>query len=459
MAVGKRGISRVLIANRGEIALRAVRAARSLGLETVAVHSTADVASPHVWAADRAVCIGPPPSTQSYLQIPALLHVAQAHGCDAIYPGYGFLSERAGFAERCASEGLKFIGPSAEVIRTMGDKSEAKATAARFGVPLVPGSDGAFDDAASALAAAREIGFPLLLKARAGGGGRGMRVAPDLEAFPALFDQAAREAEAAFGDAGIYLERFFSAVRHIEVQVFGDMHGTVRQLGERDCTVQRRHQKLVEEGPSPVLRPEVRARILEAAEKLAKGVGYEGAGTVEFIYEPKSEEFFFIEMNTRIQVEHPVTEMLIGHDLVAEQFRVAMGEPLSVKLPAAGANGHAIEFRVNAEDWRENFRPEPGRLKRWRAPSGAGIRLDTFAYQSMDVQPFYDSMIAKLIVHAETREEAIAKARAAIRDFHVEGLRTTLDFHATLLGDPDFANGNIHTRWVEQAFLPRHGLK
>jgi acetyl-CoA carboxylase biotin carboxylase subunit len=445
----------VLIANRGEIALRAVRAARALGLEAVAVYSDADAASPHVFAANRAFRIGPGPSAKSYLNVPALLHLAKAAGCDAVYPGYGFLSERADFAKACAGESLIFVGPTVEVIRIMGDKAEAKATAARLGVPVVPGSEGAFTDARKAEAEAARIGFPLLLKARAGGGGRGMRIAPSHDGFGALFDQAAREAEAAFGDGAIYLERFFSAVRHIEVQVFGDAHGTVRAIGERDCTIQRRHQKLVEEGPSPVLAPATRARLLAAAEKLARGVGYLGAGTVEFIYDGASGEFFFIEMNTRIQVEHPVTEMLIGHDLVQEQFRVARGEPLAAALPAGSVCGHAIEFRINAEDWRNGFRPAPGTLKRWRPPAGTGIRIDSFAHDGAVIPPFYDSMLGKLIVHGPTRAAALAKARDALARFEVEGLATTLDFHRRLLEDEDFRANAVHTRWVENTFLGR----
>jgi acetyl-CoA carboxylase biotin carboxylase subunit len=448
-------LGRVLIANRGEIALRAIRVARALGLETVAVHSSADTASPHVWAADQAVCIGPPPAARSYLDISALLHVAKSTGCDGIYPGYGFLSERAEFAERCAGEGLTFIGPRPEVIRIMGDKAEARKTAARLGVPLVPGSEGAFTDAPAAERAAHAIGFPLLLKARAGGGGRGMRVVLESAQFAEQFGEATREAEAAFGDGAIYLERFFPVIRHIEVQVFGDRHGTVRHLGDRDCTVQRRHQKLIEEGPSPALSDEVRSRICGAAERLASGVGYQGAGTVEFIYEPASGAWHFIEMNTRIQVEHPVTEMLIGQDLVAEQFRVAGGERLAVRFPEGGARGHAIELRLNAEDWRKGFRPAPGRLKVWRPPAGSGIRVDTFAYDGLEVSPYYDSMLGKLIVHGATRAEALARAAVALASFHCEGVATTLDFHRAVLADEDFRRGDVHTRWVETAFLPR----
>jgi len=449
------GVTRVLIANRGEIALRAVRAARALGIESVAVHSTADRASPHVWAADRAVGIGPPPSTRSYLNMDSLLHVAQATGCDAVYPGYGFLSERAEFAQRCEDAGLTFIGPSPEVIREMGDKAKARQAAERLGLPLVPGSHSAFTDAAAAAREADRIGFPLLLKARAGGGGRGMRVAASADEFVDLFGQAAREAEAAFGDGAIYLERFFAAVRHIEVQIFGDHHGTVRHLGERDCTIQRRHQKLLEEGPSPVLKPPVREAICEAARKLAAGIGYIGAGTVEFIFDVASEQFYFIEMNTRIQVEHPVTELLIGYDLIQEQMRVARGEPLQVCVPAGGARGHAIEMRINAEDWRGGFRPSPGKLKRWRPPAGEGVRMDTFVYEGLDVPPYYDSMIGKLIIHGADRAQAIVRAKVALGAFEIDGVHTTRDFHAAVFDDDDFINGNVHTRWVEGSFMPR----
>jgi len=447
---------RILVANRGEIALRAVRAARMLGIETVAVHSSADRGAPHVFAADRAVCIGPPPSSKSYLVADSLLHVAKVTGADAIYPGYGFLSERASFAEACAKAGVNFIGPSPEVIRLMGDKSEAKSTAARLGVPLVPGSDSAFETADEAARSAAEIGFPVLLKARAGGGGRGMRVVDAPEKLVSLVEQAMREADSAFGDGAIYVERFLSKVRHVEVQVFGDRHGATCHLGERDCTIQRRHQKLVEEGPSVVLPPAVREEMCAAAVRLAAGIGYVGAGTVEFVFDAASGKHYFIEMNTRIQVEHPVTEMLTGMDLVLEQLRVARGEHLSVGGCGVAPSGHAIEFRINAEDWRRDFQPSPGRLTRWRPPSGAGVRVDTFAYEGMVVQPYYDSLLGKLIVHGETRAEALAIARRALTGLDVAGLPTTRDFHLALLDDPDFVAGNVHTRWVETAFLPRH---
>ncbi len=451
----QRPLNRVLIANRGEIALRAIRAARALEIETIAVYSTADAASPHIFAADRAICIGPPPPSKSYLDMAALLHVARATNADGIYPGYGFLSERAEFARACADNDLAFIGPSAEAIATMGDKAAAREAAQRLGIPLVPGSDGAFLEADARRKAAEKIGFPLLIKARAGGGGRGMRVCTEAAELSRLFEQATREAEAAFGDGAVYLERFFAAVRHIEVQIFADKHGTVRALGERDCTVQRRHQKLIEEGPSPALDARLRKEIQNAAVTLARGVGYVGAGTVEFIFDETTRQFFFIEMNTRIQVEHPVTEMITGTDLVAEQFRVARGEPLSVAMPATGPIGHAIEFRINAEDWRHTFRPGPGRLTRWRPPTGQGVRIDSFVYEGFDVPPYYDSMLAKLIVHGTTREEAMARARLALRGFQVEGLATTIPFFQAVLADADFPAGRVHTRWVETTFLPR----
>ncbi|MFT7576648.1 MAG: acetyl-CoA carboxylase biotin carboxylase subunit [Alphaproteobacteria bacterium] len=446
---------RVLIANRGEIAVRAIRSCRSLGLESIAVYSTADQSAPHAWLADQAFCIGPPLSRQSYLSMDALLHVARESKCQLVYPGYGFLAENAEFAERCSKEGLIFVGPSPENIQEMGDKACARVAAKKFGVPIVPGSPGTFTDAVEALAAADDIGFPLLLKASAGGGGRGMRVVEDRSQFSMLFNQASQEAREAFGNPAVYLERYFPAVRHIEVQIFGDAHGTVRHLGERDCTTQRRHQKLVEESPSPVLTDKERAGVLEAAVKLAAGVKYQGAGTVEFIFDEGSREFFFIEMNTRIQVEHPVTEMCIGHDLIIEQLRVAMGEGLSIPKESDWPGGHAIEFRINAEDPVHDFRPSPGRVHHWRPPQGAGIRVDSFVYKGIDIQPFYDSMIAKLIVHGADRESALERARSALDAFEIDGPATSRSFHRALIDDPDFVASKIHTRWVENTFLQR----
>jgi acetyl-CoA carboxylase biotin carboxylase subunit len=447
-------VKKVLIANRGEIALRAVRACNALDIRSVAVHSEPDATAPHVWAASEAVCIGPAQSTQSYLNADALLHVACATGCDAVYPGYGFLAENADFAERCAAEGLIFIGPDADTIRLMGDKAAARSTAQKHGVPVVQGSDGAVRETDDVAGLVAQIGFPVLIKASAGGGGRGMRIARSAEEFDALFAQASREAEQAFGDPAVYLERFVSNVRHIEVQVFGDGKGNAVHVGERDCTVQRRHQKLVEEAPSPVLTEAERARIHDSALRLTAGVNYRGAGTVEFIFDADTREFFFIEMNTRIQVEHPVSEMLTGADLVAEQFRIARGEAISVGPPAADC-GHAIEFRINAESFRHEFRPSPGRITRWEPPRGPGVRVDGFVATGSTVQPYYDSMLAKLIVHGTDRDHALARARAALAAFRVAGIETTIDLHRALARDPEFAASAIHTKWVEESFLPQ----
>jgi len=443
-------LRRVLVANRGEIALRIIHACRQAGLETVAVYSAADQTSRHVRAAERAVQIGPAQPEKSYLSANALLHVALACSCDAVHPGYGFLAENADFAERCANEGLIFIGPRPETIRLMGDKSAARKTAVELGIPVVPGSSEAFSDVDEARSAAMALGFPLLLKARAGGGGRGMRVVADAEALDGLFMQAAQEAAAAFGDGAIYLERFFPKVRHIEIQVFGDCQGNLRHLWERDCSLQRRHQKLIEEACSPVLDDDTRARLCATAVALGRAIGYIGAGTVEFLYDVERGQFYFIEMNTRIQVEHPVTEVLTGVDLVAEQLRVAAGEPLSfAEGQVPRPQGHAIEFRINAEDADKDFLPAPGRLRRWRPPSGEGVRLDSHAYEGYRVPPYYDSLIGKLIVHGRDRSEAMARAEAALSGFEVEGIATTIPFHLRILSHPDFIGSRIHTRWVE----------
>ncbi len=439
---------RVLIANRGEIALRALRTCRRLGLESVSVYSSADGNCPHRWAADHAVCIGPPPPKASYLNAAALLEVAAACRCDAVYPGYGFLAEDASFAARCAEAGLNFIGPSAEVIAQMGDKVAARRTAAALGIAVVPGSNEGFTAAADAAARATEIGFPLLLKASAGGGGRGMRIVAEAGCFAQLFAQASAEAAAAFGRPDLYLERFFPEIRHIEIQVFGDRHGNYAELGERDCSVQRRHQKLVEEAPSPVLDKATRRAMADAALTLVRALNYVNAGTVEFIYEVDSARFFFIEMNTRIQVEHPVTEMVTGNDLVAEQFRVAAGERLAL-APAGDDGPTAIEFRINAEDAEHDFRPSPGMLKRWRPPNGRDIRLDSHVYENYVVPPYYDSLLGKLIVTGRDRSAAIETAASALDRFDVSGVATTVKFHAELVRRPEFARAEIHTRWVE----------
>jgi acetyl-CoA carboxylase, biotin carboxylase subunit len=444
-----RPIKRVLIANRGEIALRAVRVCKRLGLDTVAVYSRADAASPHVWAADDAVCIGPPPATQSYLAAKSLIHVALEKGCDAVYPGYGFLAENAEFADLCAENGIKFVGPSADHIRMMGDKSKAREVAITYGVPVVPGSDAAYTTLADAQPKAADVGYPMLLKARAGGGGRGMRIVAKPEDFAPSFAEANREAEAAFGDGALYIERFFKSVRHIEVQVFGDGKGGAIAFDERDCSVQRRHQKLIEESPSPAVDEPLRARLKEAALLLTQGIKYEGAGTIEFIMDPSTNEFFFIEMNTRIQVEHTVTEMRIGKDLVEWQFDIAAGKLACLKDHDLPAQGHAIEFRINVEDWRNGFAPAPGRLNTWRFPKGDGIRLDSAAYEGQLISPFYDSMIAKLIVLGTDRADALAKSRKVLDNFEVGGVKTTIGFHRLLIDHDDFLSDRVHTRWIE----------
>lgn len=443
---------RVLIANRGEIALRAIRASRQLGLEGVAVYSSADANSPHRWAADEAVCIGPPAPSASYLNVGALIEVARSRGCDAVYPGYGFLSEDSEFARQCTEAGLTFIGPQAETIARMGDKVKARQTAASLGIPVVPGSNDGFTAATEAEAFANEVGFPLLLKASGGGGGRGMRVVSEASEFAAKFGQATAEAQAAFGNPSIYLERFFPQVRHIEIQVFGDSHGNFVHLGERDCSVQRRHQKLIEEAPSPVIDQATRREMVQAALALIRALEYVNAGTVEFIYDVASGKFFFIEMNTRIQVEHPVTELVTGTDLVKEQFRVAAGEPLSFRSRFADGRT-AIEFRVNAEDAANGFRPSPGMLKRWSPPDGQNIRVDSHVYENYTVPPYYDSMLAKLIVVGSGRKESIETAKFALARFQVAGIATTIPFHAYLLQRGEFTRAEIHTRWIDDNFL------
>lgn len=445
-------MKRVLIANRGEIAVRAIHACRKEGLESVAVYSEADAASPHVFAADEAVCIGPPAAQQSYLMTAFILEVARGKECDAIYPGYGFLSENAEFADACHRQGVTFVGPSANSIRTMGSKAVARQTVEKLGVPVVPGSEAAFTNVTAAREVADEVGFPLLIKASAGGGGRGMRVARSMRDFDRLFVQANAEAEAAFGNGELYLERFFDQVRHIEIQVFGDRHGNSRHLWERDCSVQRRHQKLIEEAPSPALDPPTRERMAESALAIVDGIGYENAGTVEFIYDIESGEFFFIEMNTRIQVEHPVTEMLTGTDLVREQLRVAAGERLSLPQALSLPSGSFIEWRICAEDPCRNFAPTPGRIRHLQRPDGPSVRFDTHVYTGYQIPPFYDSMIGKLIVCGKDRNEALANSEHALRALIIEGVASTVPFHLDVLRHEDFAEGNIHTRWVEEIF-------
>ena len=449
----KSKFAKVLIANRGEIALRAVKTARKLGLQSVAIYSTADKSSQHVIQADEAICIGPAPSSKSYLVKNAIIHTALRLSCDAIYPGYGFLSENAEFVDLCEANDIKFIGPAAESIREMGDKSTARKLAVTNNVPVVPGSDDAYDSEDEALLAAKFINYPLLLKARAGGGGRGMQIVKNDTDFASAFKRCSAEAKNAFGDGHIYIERYFEKIRHIEVQIFGDGRGKAIALGERDCSVQRRHQKLIEEVPASILSPRSRKQLHKTAAMLAAGVKYEGAGTIEFIYDPKTTEFFFIEMNTRIQVEHPVTEMLIGIDLVEAQFLVAQGNSLNNVFPKQNHSGHAIEFRINAEDWEQNFTPNPGKISQWSPPKMAGVRIDTAVYEGYHVVPFYDSMIAKLIIHAGSRDLALLKAKDAFQRFSIDGIKTTSGFHQKMLRNDAFLKNEIYTRWVDEVFL------
>jgi acetyl-CoA carboxylase biotin carboxylase subunit len=438
---------KVLIANRGEIALRVIRACRELGIQTVAVYSEADRESLHVRFADDDVCIGPPSSRDSYLRIPRLIAAAEITGADAIHPGYGFLAENAEFAETCAASGITFIGPTPEQIRVMGDKASARRAMAEVGVPIVPGTPGPVEDPDEALAFAREIGFPVIIKAAAGGGGKGMRVARDPDDFARSFQLARSEALSAFGNGDVYVEKFLERPRHVEFQVLGDSKGKVIHLGERDCSVQRRHQKLIEEAPCPVMTPELRERMGEAAVRGAQAINYVGAGTVEMLLDTDG-SFYFMEMNTRIQVEHPVTEMLTGVDLVKEQIRVAAGEPLTVtSLPPF--RGHVIECRVNAEDPARNFQPSPGRIDTFHMPGGPGVRVDTHVYAGYTVPPFYDSLLAKLIVQGRTREEALRRMQIALESFVVEGVTTTIPFLARVMQHPNFQRGDVHTKFLE----------
>jgi acetyl-CoA carboxylase biotin carboxylase subunit len=448
-----RGFKRVLVANRGEIAVRVIRACEALGLESVAAVSQADRDSLAARMATRAVCIGPAPARDSYLRSELLVTTAKGTGCDAIHPGYGFLSERAEFARLCAKEGVMFIGPSPEAIETMGDKLTAVELAQQAGVQRVPGS-GIVRHLADARDFARQHGFPVIIKARAGGGGRGMRVVRAEAELARALEAAAAEAQAAFGDAALYLEKFIERARHIEIQLLGDDYGNVIHLGERDCSTQRRHQKLIEEAPSPAIAPTQRAELAQAAVQLARRVGYQGAGTVEFIFDDDTGHWYFLEMNTRIQVEHPVTEMVTGQDLVIEQIRIAAGEPISFAQADVTCDGHAIECRINAEDAARNFAPGPGTLRAWRPPQAAGVRVDTHCYPGYLVPPFYDSLLAKVIVHAPTRAGAIEAMRSALERFEVAGVPTTIPFHRQVLMHDDFAAGRVTTRWVEDKFLP-----
>jgi acetyl-CoA carboxylase biotin carboxylase subunit len=446
-------LKRVLVANRGEIAVRVIRACRRLGLETVAVYSEADRDALHARLADRAVCIGPARAADSYLNIPALVATALGTRCDAVHPGYGFLAENAAFAEACGAHGLRFVGPSERAMRLMGDKLRALEIARSAGVPVIPGSDGPVGSPEEAARVAERIGYPILLKAALGGGGRGMRVIRSRDELARAFMQARAEATSAFADARLYCERFLERVRHVEIQVLADGMGHAVHLGERDCSVQRRHQKLLEESPSPAVTAEVRRAMGEAALRLVREIGYENAGTVEFVLEPESGRFCFIEMNTRIQVEHPVTETLTGMDLVAEQLRLAAGEPLPPAPPEIRLCGHALECRINAEAPDQDFRPSPGVVREWVAPAGEGIRVDTHIVPGAQVTPFYDSLLAKLIVHGSDRREAIERARRALAAFHVDGVETTIPFHRRILEHPAFVGGRIHTRWVEEELM------
>ena len=445
-------IGKLLIANRGEIALRILRSCRELGIPTVAVYSTVDRNALHVQLADEAVCIGDAPSSKSYLNIPNILAAATSRGADAIHPGYGFLAENDKFAEICGAHGITFVGPSPESIRSMGDKSTAKATMQQVGVPTIPGSEGLLESVAEARSLAESMGYPVMIKATAGGGGRGMRLVHRPEDLEGQFKAAQGEAEAAFGNPGLYMEKFIDRPRHVEVQILADRFGTVVHLGERDCSIQRRHQKLLEEAPCPVLDPDTRRRMGEAAVAAARSIGYEGAGTVEFLLD-SSGAFYFMEMNTRIQVEHPVTEVVTGVDLIAEQLRIAAGESLTLRQEDIVLRGHAIECRINAEDPRHGFRPSPGTISGWLPPGGPGVRFDSHVYTGYVIPPFYDSLIGKLIVWAEDRPAALRRLRRALSECAVIGVPTTIDFHLALLDRPEFQRGEVHTKFVEQDML------
>ncbi len=438
---------KVLIANRGEIALRIHRACHELGIKTVAVHSTADADAMHVRLADEAICIGPASATESYLNIPRIIAAAEISHADAIHPGYGFLSENAKFAEILETHGIAFIGPKSEHIRTMGDKVEAKRTAAALGLPLVPGSDGPLISVEQGLEVAAEIGYPVIIKAASGGGGRGMKIVEDAASFESQMAQAKSEAKAAFGDDTVYLEKYLANPRHIEFQVFGDKHGNAIHLGERDCSLQRRHQKVLEESPSPVIDAQTRAKMGERVRKAMADMGYQGAGTIEFLYE--NGEFYFIEMNTRLQVEHPVTEMVTGIDLVREQIRVAAGLPLRYTQADIKITGHAMECRINAED-PQTFAPSPGTVTDYHAPGGLHVRVDSALYNGYKIPPHYDSMIAKLIVYGENREDCRMRLKRALEEFVVIGPKTTLKLHQKLIESDDFKTGDYTIKWLEQ---------
>ena len=444
---------RILVANRGEIAVRVIRACEQLGIESVAAVSEADRDSLAAKMATRAVCIGPASASQSYLRPELLVTAATGTGCEAVHPGYGFLSERAQFSRMCAEAGLTFIGPTPEAIEIMGDKLSAVQLAQKVGIPRVPGS-GRVDNPDIAREFARAHGYPVLIKASAGGGGRGMRVVRRDEDLMPQLAAAAAEAQAAFGDPSLYLEKFVERARHIEIQIVGDALGNVVHLGERDCSTQRRHQKLIEEAPSPAIDEKLRQELADAAVKLARHVHYVGVGTVEFVFDDDTRRWYFLEMNTRIQVEHPVTEMVTGRDLVVEQIRVAAGEPISFSQDEVSLAGHAIECRINAEDVSSNFAPRPGRIQTWIAPSGEGVRVDTHCFPGYLVPPYYDSLLAKIIVHARDRPEAVRRMRDALLRLQISGVPTTASFHQQVLDHQDFASGAVTTRWVEETFMP-----
>ena len=445
-------IGKLLIANRGEIALRILRSCREMGIATVAVYSTVDKNALHVQLADEAVCVGDSPSSKSYLNVPNILAAATSRGVDAIHPGYGFLAENDRFAEICGDHGLIFVGPSPHAIRSMGDKSTAKSTMQKVGVPTVPGSEGLLDSVSDASKLASEMGYPVMIKATAGGGGRGMRLVTHANELENLFKAAQGEAEAAFGNPGLYMEKFIDRPRHVEVQILADRFGNVVHLGERDCSIQRRHQKLLEESPSPALDDHLRIRMGEAAVAAAKSINYEGAGTVEFLLD-RNGSFYFMEMNTRIQVEHPVTELVTGMDLISEQLRIAGGEKLQFAQAEIKLEGHAIECRINAEDPSHNFRPSPGKITGWLPPGGPGVRVDSHVYTGYDIPPFYDSLIGKLIVWGKDREAALKRMERALSECAVTGITTTIDFHLKLLQRKEFIDGDVHTKFVEQEML------
>jgi acetyl-CoA carboxylase biotin carboxylase subunit len=443
---------KILIANRGEIALRVIRACKEMGIRTVAVHSTADANSLHVRFADESVCIGPAKSADSYLHVPSIISAAEITDAEAIHPGYGFLAENSSFAEVCNSTGIRFIGPSPDSIKLMGDKAKARETALKAGVPVLPGSNGVVTEESSAIEIARELGFPVIVKAAAGGGGKGMRVVMEEADFANAFVMAQAEALAAFSNADVYIEKYILQPRHIEIQIMADEKGSTAYLGERECSIQRRHQKLIEEAPSVIVDAGLRKKMGEMAVAIAKSVRYRNAGTIEFLMD-EDRKFYFMEMNTRIQVEHPVTELVTGIDLVKEQIRVAAGEPLSFSQADIKVQGHSIECRINAED-PEKFTPSPGTITAFNPPGGLGVRVETAAYTQYVIPPYYDSMIAKLIVHASSREEAIMRMLRALDEFIIEGVKTTIPMHKKILADPDFQKGDISTKFMERYSNP-----